>query len=145
LIKIIQVLLDFYVIVNLVYFVFVYYWLKKSSICNWLSNQTWNEQNSQNDRKFIGDFDYSLSKTSKVIQVYSICTDHKGESLKTQRTAKAGPNNLKFNICHQWNMINLFLDELPTRKSKKKTTLTHYLMIWGEIYTEKTCLRKRSW
>jgi hypothetical protein len=37
-----------------------------------------------------------LLKTSLVIQVYSVCTDHKGESLKTQRKAKSSPNNLKF-------------------------------------------------
>jgi hypothetical protein len=34
-----------------------------------------------NDRKFKGDFDYFLSKYSKVILVYSICTNHKGGAL----------------------------------------------------------------
>jgi hypothetical protein len=60
-----------------------------------------------------------LSKTSKVIPVFSICTDHKGESLKTQRTPKSNQNNLKFNLCSQWSMINLFLNEPPKKVEKK--------------------------
>jgi hypothetical protein len=60
---------------------------------------------------------------STCIIFYSICTDHKGESLKTQRTAKESPNNLKFNICSQWSMINLFLNE-PPKKVKKNPLMT---------------------
>jgi hypothetical protein len=53
----------------------------------WPIEQTQNEPNLQ-WHKIQGRLGLFLSKISKVIIVYSICTDQKGESLELQHTAR---------------------------------------------------------